>query len=196
MHILTGLLLAGLLRHRKNEDVRKVQTPAQDSRLPYAPSVLSILHSIPGRIRFRVPVLKNRPETASKLSETLSKIEPVRQTLVDSRSGSVLIAYEADALTPDVLGGAIIRLLGIESAITGPVQSRMRREAKLLSRSFNRSVYESTGGWLDLHTLLMMALAAFGLRQVLQKRAASFPAGMTLLWWGMNGLLGDHTEGS
>ena len=188
MHILTGMLLAGLLG-RKNKGPKHNQASALTSPLLRAPSVLSVTHALPGRTRFRVPVLVGKAEAAGKLQEALSGIEGVSLAEASPVSGSVLIEHDADRIAPDVLAAALIRLCGLEEQITGDMEASIGRELREFSRATNRAVYEKTGGLLDMKTALFLLLAGLGAQKLIQQRSLALPAGFTLLWWAGNGLL-------
>jgi hypothetical protein len=188
MHILTGTLLAGLIG-RKKRGCTPNQAASLTSTLLRAPSVLSVTHALPGRTRFRVPVLAGKREAAAKLQEALNGIEGVARAEVSPVSGSVLIAHDADRIAPDVLAAALIRLCGLEEQITADVEASLGRELRELSRAANRAVYEKTGGLLDMKTALFLLLAGLGARKLLLQGSLALPAGFTLLWWAGNGLL-------
>jgi hypothetical protein len=188
MHILTGMLLAGLLG-RKNKGSTPNQAAALKSTLLRSPSVLSVTHALPGRTRFRVPVLVGKMAATEKLQEALSGIEGIARAEVSGVSGSVLIEHDADRIAPDVLAAALIRLCGLEEQITADVEATLGRELREFSQAANRAMYEKTGGLLDMKTALLLLLAGLGARKLIQQRSLALPAGFTLLWWAGNGLL-------
>jgi len=188
MHIITGMLLAGLLGRRRG-DGREEAVSGLDSPLLRAPSVLSVAHALPGRTRFRVPALVGRHEAAARLHDALAGINGIHAVSVSAVSGSVVIDHDAQRVRPDVLAAALVRLLGLEAELTREVESTLGRELRDLSRAANRAVYERTGGLLDVKTVLFLGLAGLGLGKVLQQRSLALPAGFTLLWWAANGLL-------
>ena len=188
MHILTGMVVAGLLGRRK-KTARSPAAPVRRSPLLRAPGVLAVRHALPGRTRFHVPSLKGNLAAADRLEQTLSGIEGIRVVQANALTGNVLIEHEAERIAPDVLAAALVRLLGLEGELTRSLEARLSRELREISRAVNRAMYDSTAGWLDLRTVLLLVLAAVGLRKVLQQRALALPAGFTLLWWAGNGLL-------
>jgi hypothetical protein len=64
----------------------------------------------------------------------------------------------------------------------------LARELKLLGRSLDRTVYERSGGLVNGWTLLLFGLAALGIRQAMNDQARLWPAGLTMVWWAVNGL--------
>jgi hypothetical protein len=189
MHILTGLLVARLLGLRKkdgDEAGGKTGTPT----LLGAPSIISVTHSLPGRTRFRVPSLVGQRAAASRLVETLGRIEAIDRVEVSAATGSVLFEFDPDRVESEMLGGALIRMLGLEKELRKDVQPEAAAELRRFGRSVNRAVYENTGGVLDARTALFLVLAVVGIQQLVKKGAAAIPAGFTLLWWAGGGLLG------
>jgi hypothetical protein len=193
MHIITGLLVSTLLGLRKK---RQQGEEARDPESPLlkAPSIISVVHSLPGRTRFRVPSLVGRDQTAAQLEDALARIEPVDCAAVNATSGTVLLEY-GDDVQPDLLAAALIRLLGLEEELKKDVHPAAVTELHSFGRSLNRAVYEKTGGALDARTVLFVALAIFGAQKIVKQGLAAMPAGFTLLWWAGNGLLrGSHFD--
>jgi hypothetical protein len=187
MHLITGMLITALLKHR-----RKGGVPGAFSRrspLLQAPSVLAVTHALPGRTRFRVPVLIGATEACGKLSAALAGVDGIGRVECSPISGSVLIEHDDARLKPDLLAAALVRLLGLEAQLTHDVEAALGREIRELARAANRAVYEQTGGLLDLKTALFCALAVLGVRKMVQQGTLALPAGFTLLWWAAHGLL-------
>lgn len=191
MHIVTGLLVAKLLKARRQASQKQGDT--LPSPLLNMPGVITLEHGLPGRCRFRLPALAGRPEACAKLETRLRDIEGIARAEANAVTGSVLIAYDAARLTPDLLAAAMVRLLGLERAFAGKVEPSLARELRTWARSLNVAVYQKTGGVLDLRTALLLALAAVGIKKLAAQRALALPAGFTLLWWAGHGLLhGDE----
>ncbi len=185
MHILTGILLAGLLG-RKNR-----------------PSVLPMLrtgpvqtdHLLPGRVRFRVPSLIDAAEQAENLAERLRTLEGVRQAQANPATGSVLIEYRPSVVEPELLFAATVRLLGLEKELERTPCPTLVRELRAVLDSLNRVVYDRTSGMLDFSSAALLLLAALGVRKMTQEGAKALPAGFTLVWWGLHQLLGHGGNG-
>ncbi len=195
MHILTGLLLARLLKRRAAHG-RNPHAATKPSPLCDMPGVIGLVHSLPGRSRFRLPVLKGRPEPASELASRLGGLQGVRKATACARTGSVLLEYDATRLTPELLAAAMVRLLGLERAFAGQVDSTVRREIRHVARACNLAVYQQTGGLLDLRTAVLLGLALVGIKRLMAQRSLALPAGFTLLWWAGHGLLRDEGDGA
>ena len=69
-------------------------------------------------------------------------------------------------------------------------QPIVTRELRELLNSANRAVYDRTGGLIDLWSAGLIVLAAIGIQRLMSQGIRAFPAGLTLLWWGLATLLG------
>ncbi len=185
MHILTGILLAGLLG-RKN----------RASMLPMLRTgPVQTDHLLSGRVRFRVPSLIGAPEQAEILAERLRTLEGVRQVHVSPTTGSVLIEYRQAVVEPELLFAATVRLLGLEKELEHTPRPALVRELRAVLDSLNRVVFDRTSGLLDFSSALLLILAAVGVRNMTQEGAKALPAGFTLVWWGLHQLLGHGGSG-
>lgn len=180
MHIITGLIFAALAGAKKNgKNGKRVRVPR------FTTGPVQTVHALPGRLRLRVPSLVDDEAGQKTLGErfpTLPGVESIRITPV---SGSVLIHYDETEVEPDLLFAAVVSLLNLEAEMDKPVQPLITRELKAAGQSLNRCVFEKTGGVVDLWSAVMILLAGVGVRKMVQDPARAFPAGFTLLWWGL-----------
>ena len=187
MHIITGLIMASLLK-RGQEDGTSA------SPLLRMVSPVRTLHLLPGRARFAVKRLQGDEPMAGKLTDALTRVEAIEEVRVSPVTGSVLVQYDADRISADLLVAAIIKVLQLEGELDRPPSSVVGRELREISHAMNRAVYDRTGGILDLRTALFLSLAALGTTRLWRQGSLSLPAGFTLLWWAGNGLLGRRGE--
>ncbi len=184
MHILTGMLLAGLPRRGK-----------RSSLLPMLRSgPVQTAHWMPGRVRFRVPSLPEQPSQVDLVRDTLPTLDGVESVEVNAATGSVLVGYREGQVEPELLFAALVRLLGLEEELGQTPRPGIVKELRSFVDSLNRVVYDRTGGLLDFTSALMILLAAIGITKLLREGKAAVPAGFTLLWWGMHQLLGHGGE--
>ena len=188
MHILTGLLVAKLLRARASHVDGKGDR-GHASPLFDMPGVITLVHALPGRCRFRLPVLVGQCEAGAKLAGRLEEVEGISSAKVSAATGTILVVYDAARLTDEVLAAAVVRLLGLEKAFSGKVEASLGREIRDWAKSLNVAVYQKTGGVLDARTGLLLTLALLGIRKLFAERSLALPAGFTLLWWAGCGLL-------
>ncbi|MDF0666066.1 MAG: hypothetical protein P0119_08335 [Nitrospira sp.] len=64
---------------------------------------IHIVHSIPGRVRFRVPMLKTRPNMARGLEAVLSARPGIIKTSATERCQSLTVAFEPETWTAELL---------------------------------------------------------------------------------------------
>jgi hypothetical protein len=60
--------------------------------------MFKVLHLIPGRARLRFDAVKGQPELARRLHTHLEAVTHITRVNVDTRTGSVLLLYDARAL--------------------------------------------------------------------------------------------------
>jgi len=126
------------------------------------------------------------------LAITLQRIESVEAVRVSPMTGSVLLCYDPDEISPDLLVAAIIKILRLDDELNQVPSSVVGRELREVSHALNRAVYDRTGGIIDLRTALFLTLAAVGVTRLRRGGMLALPAGFTLLWWAANGLLGKR----
>ena len=183
MHILTGLLLAGLLG--KNKFRCRTLMPM----LRTGP--VQTAHWMPGWVRLRVPSLAENAAGAARVRERLPAIQGVQSVKLNPATGSVLIVYREDQVRPELLFAAVVRLMNLDAELNRMPQPVVTRELREILGRPNRMVYDRTGGLIDLWSAGLDSLAAIG-SQRRRCRDRAFPAGLTLVWWGMATLLGDR----
>lgn len=181
MHILTGLVLAGLLG--KIKDGRRTLLPM------FRTGPVRTVHWLPGRVRFRVPSLVNDGRGAAVIQQKLPTIQGVRSVQLDSNTGSVLVVYREEDVRPELLFAAIVRLLGLDEEVRRTPEPVVTKELREILGSANRMVYDRTGGLIDLWSATLILLAAIGIGKLWVNGLRAFPAGLTLIWWGMTALL-------
>ncbi len=63
------------------------------------------VHNVPGRIRVKIPSLKNNRSKGLEVQELLSVLEPVERISVNTVTGSIVVHYNPDELKPwEILG--------------------------------------------------------------------------------------------
>jgi hypothetical protein len=182
MHILTGFLLAGLLG--KNKFRRRTLMPM----LRTGP--VQTAHWLPGRVRLRVPSLAENGTGAARMREKLPAIQGVQSVQLNPATGSVLIEYRDGEVRPELLFAAVVRLMNLDNELKRLPQPIVTRELRELLGSVNRMVYDRTGGLVDLWSAGLILLAAIGIQRLFVQGMRAFPAGLTLVWWGLASLLG------
>lgn len=175
MHMVMGMLLAGLLGRKRG--------PKRIGERSSFTGVVELRHLLPGRVRFAVPSLKGRPQRAAHLAETLGRLPELQSVETSPVSGSVLIHFDAERISADLLLVAIVRVLGLEGELKRPPLPAVPRALQEAAGTVNRAVYDQTRGLLDLWSAVPLGLGAVGVAQLLSPAGRALPSGFTLLWW-------------
>jgi hypothetical protein len=157
---------------------------------------IKVVHAIPGRIRVKVPRLKENPALAREVQERLSAVQAVQRAEVNPITGSVLVLYDRTAiesldsllslaewfspLFPDFELGEIEGWLGSTNGEGAAIPLAERLSAAL--GSLNTKVGETTGG-VDFKLLLPLILFLLGMRGLLIAGKGVYPTWYDLLWF-------------
>jgi hypothetical protein len=182
MHLITTALLTALLGRK--------QTAGHDG-LPSFAGVMEVAHLLPGRLRLRAPVLIGQRRAADQLQKSLAGLAGVRAVAVSAASGSVLVHFAPDRVKPDMLMGAVIRLLGLEKNIRHTPPSHLGEAIRQGGESLNHAIHEKTGGMIDLWTSVTVLLVVGGVRQLAAGNAFGWP----LLWWAYRSMFPPERSG-
>jgi hypothetical protein len=158
-------------------------------------SPVRLTHTIEGRTRFHVQAIKNANMKCEQLVQQLCRIEGVSNVSADHRTGSIVIMHDRLKLKSDLLAAAIIRILGLEQQLQKSPQPKVIKESRRLGNALNSAVYDKTGGFIDLWSLVPLVIIGLGIRKIATDRSNMLPTGVTLLWWGYNSLFGGGKAG-
>lgn len=180
MHLITGLLLSFLL----SKDRQKSRNPLLD--LPWP---IKTVHLLPGRVRFHVPLMVGQKDLPQKTASQLSKINGIKSSDFSTITGNFLIYFDEKIIQADLIYAALIRLLQLEKELEKLPQSGLSREINSVTQSLNQAIYAKSNGFIDLKTIIPLALGIIGITQIVSKKAPVLPTGLTLLWWSYNSLI-------
>lgn len=173
MHMLIGFVLASLLRKKK-----------AGQTMPVIPGKFEVSHSMPGRIRFRVPLIETGADSQIQtVRNELPKITEIHSVEVNTQSGSILVQYDADGIEPYIVCGLLIRIFGLETELASRPVSAVQKEIKTIGNAVNQAIYNSTAGTLDLTSGFILLSVSLGLYKILIQNDRSLPGGINLLWW-------------
>ncbi|MDJ0815972.1 MAG: hypothetical protein QNJ58_07200 [Desulfobacterales bacterium] len=173
MHMLIGFVLASLLRKKKTSQ-----------SLPLIHGKFEVSHSIPGRIRFRVPSIESGAGSQIQtVRNELPKIPEIQSVELDTRSGSILVHYDADGIEPHIICGLLIRVFGLENELARRPDSVVQKEIRYIGDAVNQALYNSTAGTLDLTSAFILLSISLGLYKILIQNDRALPGGINLLWW-------------
>ena len=174
MHIITGLLLSALFTGRK----QRPEHPLLQIGWP-----IRTKHLLPGRVRFEIPLMVGQTERLNAAVEQVGRIEGVESAGCSGVTGSVLICFDERKLDADLLFAALIRLLGLEKELERVPPSTVSKGITETGRALDQAVYSRTSGFIDLRTMVPLALGTIGLWRLLVQRTGSLPSALTMAWW-------------
>ncbi len=150
-----------------------------------------IIHTTPGRIRFRVPTKRRDTSFFEELRNDCSGFNGVKQVITNVLTGSVLLLYED--IEQDTLIGHIRNhpLLDFESkdyqigqsgeVFTATDQQTAAQKASSTFASLDSTLKEFSNGFLDLRSVLFISFVMFAARQLTQ--GAVFGNAISLFWY-------------
>ena len=139
-----------------------------------------------------MPSLSGDNAGAARVREKVPTIRGVLRVEANPATGSVLILYRPGEVQPELLFAAVVRLLNLDEELKRIPEPTVTRELREILASANRMVYDQTGGLVDLWSAALIVLAAIGIQRLLTQGMQAFPAGLTLVWWGMSALVGGR----
>jgi hypothetical protein len=182
-------------------------------RSDLAPRVIQLVHELPGRVRLRLPWLRQHPDEARDLAEALARLDASMEVELRPWTGSLLCRYDPERLDGDRIVAAVRR----ETAVTSvrrpgehapELDAGMRRAAGVRAsrfssamresfRGINRSVMRQTEGHLDLGALAALGFLALGAAEIASMRRLPAPPWFNLAWWSFRTLtiFGEDEEG-
>ena len=163
---------------------------------------ITVMHTIPGRIRLKVAQVRDNPTLATEIQQRLISLDGVRQVEVNARTGSVLILYDAARLASAESLRALAEPLttlfpGMEvrdlealstfttngsAAVAPPV---LGQGLRTFFSQLNRNISSATGGSLDLKILPPLLLLALGVRSLLKTEKPLSPTWYDFLWFAL-----------
>ena len=164
MHMVIGFILASLLKGKRKTG----QT------FPVIRGQFEATHSLPGRIRFRVPIIEHRDKAQlDGVRNALSKIKGIDSVEICASSGSILVLYNDDTIEPVVVCGILIKVLGLEAALDSQPVPVIDREMRMIGNAIDHTVYNSTGGALDLTSAAVLLMMSLGLYKIIIQKDRS-----------------------
>ncbi len=163
---------------------------------------VTVAHAMPGRLRLKVAGIRSNPNRAADLRQRLTAIPAVQDVEVNTGTGSVIIRYDAAALTTNdsfctlatslatafpeadlsqVDLSALLSTNGTTAAATPVVASSIRA----FFANVNENIDTATGGTADLRTLLPLLLFGLGIRSLLKTDKPLAPTWYDFLWFAL-----------
>ncbi len=174
MHMLVGLLLTRFLK----------RAHAKSGFLPHVRGKFEVIHTLPGRIRFRIPMLEGQdPEVINTVEKELKRLPEINSVELNPISASLVLDYNDEKINASIICGILLKLLELEDDLDAQPQSIAQKELNLIGKSLNRQVYNSSAGIVDLTSALALSIFGLGLYKIIVQRDRSIPGGFSLLWW-------------
>jgi hypothetical protein len=124
----------------------------------------NLVHSVPGRVRLKIPSARGDHTYFEELGELLRQTEGVIGVLINVATGSVLIGHQWDSDQPLADLGRSSQLFELDSAALDPL---WQRAAECLQHTHLR-LSRLTRGELGIRSTLLLSLVAMGLVQSLR----------------------------
>jgi hypothetical protein len=163
------------------------------------PRVIQLVHELPGRVRLRLPWLRQAPEQARDLADALARLDVSMELELRPWTGSLLCRYDPERLDAERIlaavrretGVAIVRRPGehapeLDAGARRAAGARASRFSSAMRESFrgiNRSVMRQTEGHLDLGALFALGFLTLGAVEIASTRRLPAPPWFNLAWW-------------
>lgn len=152
-----------------------------------------IVHTAPGRIRFKVPAKRHDENFFSELEIDCSSYEGVQQVSTNALTGSVLLLFDIsqqDALTESIIKHPLLdfeskdyQVRESEAVLTTTERNTAAQKASKSFSSVDATLREFSNGYLDLRSVLFISLVMFAARQL--TRGAVFGNAISLFWYAL-----------
>ncbi|MGD9136536.1 MAG: hypothetical protein PVH42_07235 [Desulfobacterales bacterium] len=174
MHMLVGFILTRLLKHAQNTN----------DILPHLRGKFEVLHSMPGRIRFLIPMLESQDtKVIDAVKDELINLPEIKEVDINSVTGTLVLRYNSEKIDASIVCGILLKLLGLEDVLDTQPQSIAQKELNLIGSSLNRQVYNASAGVLDLTSSLAITIFLLGMYKIIIQKDRTTPSGFSLLWW-------------
>jgi hypothetical protein len=159
---------------------------------------ITIAHTVPGRIRLKVPKLRDNETLATQLQERFAATASAQLVGTNTRTGSLVIHYDPVTIASLEAQQALLApLAALFPADDLPDLAASQAQAAngegalpplaATIRSFfdnvNKTVDSVTGGNADLKVLVPSLLFGLGVRSLLQSEKLMSPAWYDFLWF-------------
>jgi hypothetical protein len=139
-------------------------------------------HSMPGRLRFKVPSKKGNAAYFSTLKEYFTHLEGVKRVEANALTGSVVLIHSSDlkSIIAFAKEHSLFRLNELRTSM--PALSR--NIVKTFS-DFDRGVKRFTGNEVDVPGIAFLTLLGLGIYEIARGNFAA-PAWYTAFWYSLN----------
>lgn len=163
---------------------------------------VQVAHQVPGRIRLKVPNVKDNPELIDQIKQMFHVIPGIENVTVNPTTGSVVLQYDTDH--HDAFHGHLERHTGgHEKAPTNEIDAlanKIGQEAEFLAehshtarvivdsfKHFDEQIKLATGNIVDLKIVLALGIAGFTIFEV--GASAATPVWVTISIFALNHMI-------
>lgn len=101
------------------------------------------LHSVPGRLRIKIPVLQNCPLKVSQVYEFLSNMDGVEDIRINSLTGSVVLKYVSEKTTTEEILDRLRQIGIFDPGKAVDIDRHIHQAASKAGERFGKAVF----GW-------------------------------------------------
>ena len=163
---------------------------------------VQVAHQVPGRIRLKVPGVKDNPELIDQIKQMFAGIPGIEDVTVNPATGSVVLEYDTDH--HDAFHGHLQQHTGgHEKPPTNEIDalaSKITQEAEYLAehshaarvvvdyfKHFDQQIKLATGNVVDLKIVLALGIAGFTIFEV--GASAATPVWVTISIFALNHMI-------
>jgi hypothetical protein len=155
---------------------------------------ITVAHAVPGRVRLKIPRVKENPELARQAQERLSRVPGIRGVKANPATGSLLILYDLAMLASVETLGPLGEIFGelfpevAEEEMAAGLQELLETEGEppsagglpgVLAGLANPGLFRN----LNLNLLVPLSLLFLGVRRLTTSKENPFPAWYDYLWF-------------
>ena len=97
------------------------------------PQHAHVAHRIPGRVRVKVPHLKNNPQAAQRLNRMAASIKGIKKVEASSVTGSMVVHYDKDSVDSQAEFGEMMNSIGSILSVAIPEVGEAREIGKTIA---------------------------------------------------------------
>ncbi|MEA5604926.1 HMA2 domain-containing protein [Nostoc sp. UHCC 0252] len=105
---------------------KKAAKSVDNKRAPSQKISYSIVHTIPGRIRFRIPLLARDPEYANQLQLAIESDPRVKNVRANPKAASIVITYKVGVISDNKMCQHLVKLIQTAQDVVVPKEVRAK----------------------------------------------------------------------
>ncbi|MEW5802885.1 MAG: HMA2 domain-containing protein [bacterium] len=157
---------------------------------------IKIVHAIPGRVRIKVPKMRQNSALEANIRNRLSNVQIIQRVETNLFTGSILLHYSPEEIDqPGILfslADSFISLFPeidfekLQTSLTSPASSAASPSltaSRISEFSGTLNDQLKKAGIPDLRILLPLTLLAFGMRGLLVAESVAVPTWYDFLWF-------------